>query len=92
MTDKPRNERDAEFLARHRRLGAEDDRPARGTAERIQVFGQVRGESKAAWRFFDGTKEVWLPKSQVKIAEVRAGTSAAEVDLPEWLAKEKGLI
>lgn len=41
----------------------------------------------------DGDKEkaVWLPKSQVEFTEPNA-KQITEVTMPEWLAKEKGLI
>jgi hypothetical protein len=40
-----------------------------------------------AFLLFDGTKEVWVPKSLVE-HDPRDGTFA----MPEWLAKDKGLI
>jgi hypothetical protein len=50
------------------------------------IAAVVRYETPAAWLLFDGTKEVWVPKSQVE--ENDDGTFT----MPEWLAKEKGLI
>lgn len=38
----------------------------------------------------DGTTEAWLPLAQVEIKRNKDGTIA--VTLPEWLAKDKGLI
>jgi hypothetical protein len=38
----------------------------------------------------DGKVSVWLPLSQVEVEENRDGTYT--VTLPEWLAKDKGLI
>jgi hypothetical protein len=38
----------------------------------------------------DGKVSVWLPLSQVEVEEYRDGTYT--VTLPEWLAKDKGLI
>lgn len=46
---------------------------------------ELRHETPRAYLVFDGAREVWLPKSQCEFAD---GT----VTLPEWLAKEKGLI
>lgn len=34
---------------------------------------------------------VWLPKSQVEIDRIGNSTEA-EIQLPEWLAEEKGLL
>ena len=53
----------------------------------VDVAGEVRGETEKAYRFFDGAKEVWLPKSQ---CEWDSGDRTMAV--PEWLANEKGLI
>jgi hypothetical protein len=53
----------------------------------VDVAGEVRGETDKAFRFFDGAKGVWLPKSQ---CEWDADDRTMAV--PEWLATEKGLI
>lgn len=42
-------------------------------------------ETTAAYRVTDGTKTVWIPKSQCE----RDGDTFT---MPEWLGKEKGLI
>lgn len=47
---------------------------------------QIKHETPKAFLIFDGAKEVWLPKSQCE--NNRDGT----ITLPEWLAKDKGLI
>ena len=51
------------------------------------VRGEVRNETGRAWQFYNGTTTVWLPKSQ---CEWDAGSKV--MTMPEWLAKEKGLI
>lgn len=38
----------------------------------------------------DEKKAVWLPRSQVEVEVIKG--NIVEVTLPEWLAKEKGLI
>jgi hypothetical protein len=53
----------------------------------IDVAGELVGETDKAYRFFDGTRTVWLPKSQ---CEWDSDTST--MTMPEWLAKEKELI
>jgi hypothetical protein len=53
----------------------------------VDIAGAVRRESDKAVLFFDGTKEVWLPKSLV---EWDAGERT--MAMPEWLAQDKGLI
>lgn len=55
--------------------------------ELIDLSGEVHGETQAAYRFFDGTRYAWLPKSQCEWdADERIMT------MPEWLAAEKELI
>jgi hypothetical protein len=53
----------------------------------VDIAGEVQGETDKAYRFFDGNRTVWLPKSQVEWDETD-GTMA----MPEWLAKDKELI
>lgn len=57
-----------------------------GGSDLIDIAGAARSETDKAILFDDGTQTVWLPKSQVEDNE--DGTYA----MPEWLAKEKGLI
>lgn len=53
----------------------------------IDIAGEVQGETDAAYRFYDGERTVWLPKSQVEWS-----ASDRTMAIPEWLAKEKELI
>jgi hypothetical protein len=61
----------------------------------IEITGEVLHETEDAYLFTDGTKEkdgkntvnVWLPKSQ---CEWDKGDKTMQ--LPEWLALDKGLI
>jgi hypothetical protein len=53
----------------------------------VDISGEIVGETELAWRFFDGTITVWLPKSQCEWDE-----NNGEMTMPEWLALEKGLI
>lgn len=53
----------------------------------IEIACSVKHETERAWLITDGTKDVWLPKSQCEMDE-RAGICT----MPEWLAKEKELI
>lgn len=53
----------------------------------IDVDGEIKNETEKAWLFFNGEKEIWLPKSQCywdpdyKVMRV-----------PEWLCMKEGLI
>lgn len=47
-------------------------------------------ETEHAYRIHDGDRYHWLPKSQVEVT--KGLDRMAEFSVPEWLAKEKGLI
>ena len=50
------------------------------------ISGEVRGETTAAIKLYDGSKTEWVPKSQVE------DNGDGTFTMPEWLAKEKGFI
>ena len=52
----------------------------------FDMAAQVRAETDKAWLLFDGTKEEWVPKSQVE--DNRDGTFT----MPQWLAEKKGFV
>jgi hypothetical protein len=53
----------------------------------VDVAGELRGETERAYRFYDGVREMWLPKSQCEWdAEAKVMT------MGEWLATDKELI
>ena len=52
----------------------------------VEIAGQLRRETAAAFLILDGLREVWVPKSQVE--HDGHGIFA----MPMWLAREKGLI
>lgn len=59
-----------------------------GRSDLIECAVQLHHETPKAWLVSDdGEKEnaVWIPKSQAEMAN-------GLLTLPEWLAKEKGLI
>lgn len=53
----------------------------------IEISCEWRGETDKAWLIYDGSIEVWIPKSQCE-ADWKDGI----VEMPEYLAKLKGLI
>lgn len=55
-------------------------------ARLTDIAAELRYETERAYLVFDGIKEVWLPKSMCVQNEDDTFT------LPEWMAKEKGLI
>lgn len=57
--------------------------------EIIEISGALRGESASglAYKFFAGTMTVWLPKSECEWDE-----TSKTMQMPVWLATEKGLV
>lgn len=62
-----------------------------GRSDLVDIAAEIRAETKAAVLIFDGTRKAWLPKSQIEI-EASGGSALVVVTLPEWLAREKGLL
>jgi hypothetical protein len=58
-----------------------------GRSDIVDIACEILAETERAVQIYDGTVEVWLPKSQVEI-DREDGTVA----MPEWLATEKGLV
>lgn len=50
------------------------------------IAGEIRGETKHAFRLYDGAKTEWVPKAFVE------DNSDGTFTMPEWLAREKGFI
>ena len=50
------------------------------------IAGAIKVETDRAYLFHDGTKEVWLPKSQCEWDQ-----DSKTMTMPEWLAQDKGL-
>lgn len=57
-----------------------------GRSDIVDIACEIRAQTERAIQIFDGKTTCWLPLSQVEIGD--DGTVA----MPEWLAKEKGLI
>lgn len=53
----------------------------------VDVAGQVKHRTKKGVLFYDGIREVWLPRSLVEWHE-----EDGVMVMPEWLATEKELI
>ena len=53
----------------------------------VDIAGEIVGETDKAFRFDDGTRKVWLPKTQCEW-----DATDKTMAMPEWLAKEKELI
>lgn len=61
-------------------------------SETIEIAGDIVRETEKAWLVNDGTKDVWLPKSQCEFTPSQRTHESGVFDVPLWLAKDKGLI
>lgn len=64
------------------------DEDAAEKSDLIDVAVQIHAETAKAWLVSDTGEKIdakWVPKSQAELAD-------GVLTLPEWLAKEKGLI
>jgi hypothetical protein len=52
----------------------------------IDIEAELQGETELAYRIHDGETTAWVPKSQVEY------DGKSTFTMPQWLAKEKGLI
>jgi hypothetical protein len=66
----------------------------RRDAEKIEVSVTFKHITDRAVLVNDGDKDIWLPLSMVDGGDIMAMEpgDVVELLLPEWLAKEKGLI
>jgi hypothetical protein len=60
-----------------------------GESDLVDIAGELVEpfETGKAYRFFDGDRTVWLPKSQCQW-----DADDKTMAMPEWLAKKRGLI
>jgi len=59
----------------------------------VLIHAEVKRETDAAFLLFDGSKEEWFPKSQIREDfESQRTTPERVFEIPFWLAKEKGFI
>ena len=57
-----------------------------GESALVDIAAEIKVETAKAWLLFDGTREVWVPKSQVE------NNGDGTFTMPEWLALDKGLL
>lgn len=70
-------------------LDFEIDKANKHLETKLKLFdftAEIKGETKAAYRLYDGSKTEWFPKSQIE------NNNDGTFTIPVWLAKEKGLI
>lgn len=80
------NPRDSAFLARHRQLGQQPERPVRGRAEKVEVTAKLIRANANAMEIDDGDRRAWVPKS------LATDNEDGTFSMPEWVAKDRGFI
>lgn len=62
----------------------------------VEIVGElvVPYDTEKAWHFYDGSRNVWLAKSQVEWHpdSQKAGEYNGTMVIPRWLAIDKGLL
>jgi hypothetical protein len=53
----------------------------------VDITGEIQGETELAYRFYDGIRIVWIPKSQCEWDQ-----DSKTMTMPEWVALDKELI
>lgn len=57
-----------------------------GGNEKVEIAASQVRETDKAYLINDGENDIWVPKSQVTWLDEKT------IEMPEWLAKDKGLI
>lgn len=58
-----------------------------GKSDIIEIAAEIKRETENAYHIDDGTTQAWIPKSQCEWNQ-----SEGTFSMPEWIAKDKGLI
>lgn len=58
-----------------------------GKSDLIDIAAEIKRETEKAYYIDDGANQLWLPKSQCEWNQ-----DDGTFTMPEWLAKDKGLI
>ena len=62
------------------------------TKNEVEIACEVRRETDSAYLINDGTREAWIPKSQVSDVEETSEGVVTSIFIPEWLAEREELI
>lgn len=84
MSEWPGNPPD--WWLRYHGAGARPDAGDGESSQMVELVGEVKIETDKAIQFYDGSKTVWLPRSQIEI------DGDGQVRCAEWLAKKNDLI
>ena len=58
----------------------------------VEIAVEVKAETEKAYLMYDGEKEAWIAKSQIKDHSVDDEGGIASILLAEWFAEKVGLI
>lgn len=59
----------------------------------VEFCGEIKRETDKAFMVFDGQNEIWMPKSMIQSKrQIGYNRSDFVFEIPEWLAKEKGIV
>jgi hypothetical protein len=57
----------------------------------VEFYAEIKFTTDAAYLVSDGAEEFWIPKSQIVEKEKISGHDY-RFEIPEWLARDKGVI
>ena len=60
--------------------------------QEIEIACEVVARTASAWLISDGTRQVWIPESQIVDHEETSAGVITSIFIPEWLAMERELI
>jgi hypothetical protein len=62
--------------------------------KQVEIYAEIKRRTAKAVLISDGETEAWLPLSMIEIDTIpdTARDNQARIALPEWLAKDKGLM
>lgn len=61
------------------------------SSDTVELELDLKHETEDAYLVSDGDEDVWLPKSLVRSVDELEGDTVL-ITIPEWLAKDRGLV
>jgi hypothetical protein len=62
------------------------------TQDTIDIAVTIEHETDMALLVYDGDTKTWVPKSQIQYDEDAQVGDTIDIEMPEWLAMDKGFI
>lgn len=69
--------------------------PLRSQSEIFDVTVEMVGETAKAIKYFDGSREFWVPKSMIAHDDIQVtqnATGTLTLTAPTWFLKERGVL